>query len=448
MMSRMAETPSNPRRGRGGVKALTVLASILGFLAVFSVWAERQLLETDTWTETSTEMLEDEAIKVSVADYLVDQLYANVDVQAELEQRLPPDADGLAGPAAGGLRELTTRAAEEALGRPRVQELWEDANRRAHGQLLAIVEGESEAVRLQGDRVVLDLGGPLTEVSERAGVSGDLVEKIPDDAGELTILRSDQIGTAQDIVSALKGLAVLLTALALGLFGLAVYLARGWRPEALRTAGVAFVLIGLAVLAARALAGTYVVDELATTASVEPAAESVWEIGTSLLRASAVAMIGYGVVIIFGAWLAGHSRVATELRRAVAPYLRERWTAYLGASMIILLILWWNPTPGTSRLVPTLILAALIVAGFEALRAVALRDFPDAQRGDSWAAIREFASLRRPPEHKPPAPHMPGHHEPEDRRLADLERLAELHRAGVLDDEELAREKKRILAPH
>jgi hypothetical protein len=82
----MAETPSNPRRGRGGVKALTVLASILGFLAVFSVWAERQLLETDTWTETSTEMLEDEAIKVSVADYLVDQLYANVDVQAELEE--------------------------------------------------------------------------------------------------------------------------------------------------------------------------------------------------------------------------------------------------------------------------------------------------------------------------------------------------------------------------
>jgi hypothetical protein len=96
-----------------------------------------------------------------------------------------------------------------------------------------------------------------------------------------------------------------------------------------------------------------------------------------------------------------------------------------------------------------LILAALIVAGFEALRAVALRDFPDAQRGDSWATIREaFASVRWPPEHKPSALHMPGDHEPEDRRLADLERLAELHRAGVLDDEELAREKERILATH
>ena len=411
-----------------------VVASVLGFLAMFAVWANRQALETDTWTETSTELLEDEEIRTAVAGFLVDQLYANVDVQAELENRLPPQAAALAGPAAGGLRELANRAAVEALDRPRVQALWEEANRRAHERLLAVVEGESEVLETGEGTATLDLGALLEQVSERSGIGQKLVGKLPPDAAQITILRSDQIGAGQDAVRILRGLAIVLSVLALGLFALAVYLARGRRRETLRTVGIAFVLIGLAVLVARSLAGNAVVGALASTASVEPAAESTWEIGTSLLRASAVAMVGYGILIVLAAWLAGPSAAATSLRRGIAPYLRERQIAYTATAAIVLLVLWWNPTPGTSRALPILILVGLFVAGVETLRRITEREFPEAERGAFRAALSEAAGSRRPAAATP-----------EDDRLERLAKLAELRDAGILDEAELAREKRRIL---
>src|SRR5918996_6139016 len=95
------------RQHRGVVFALIAVASLIGFLSVFAVWANRQLLETDTWVDTSTQLLEDEDVRDQVAFFMVDSLYANVDVQAELEQALSPRLQPLAGPAAAGLRELT-----------------------------------------------------------------------------------------------------------------------------------------------------------------------------------------------------------------------------------------------------------------------------------------------------------------------------------------------------
>ena len=103
--------------------------------------------------------------------------------------------------------------------------------------------------------------------------------------------------------------------------------------------------------------------------------------------------------------------------------------------MIVLLVLWWNPTPGTSRLLPTLVLIALLVAGLEALRHLTLREFPDAERGELSAALRASLGSRR----RAPAPSS------EDERLQNLEKLAQLQAAGVLTEDEAAREKQRIL---
>lgn len=439
----MSGIPPTAKPRRGLVRTVIVLASVIAFFAMFAVWANRQALETDTWTDTSSKLLENENIRTAVAGFLVDQLYANVDVQAELERRLPPQAAGLAGPAAGGLRELANRAAVEALDRPRLQALWEEANRRAHERLLAIVENKSDVIQTGNGAATLDLGALLEQISERSGIGQDLVGKLPPDAARITIVRSDQIGFAQDLVRVLRGLAIVLSALALGLFALAVYLARGWRREALRSVGFAFALVGLAVLVARSLAGHAVVGALATTASVEPAAESAWSIGTSLLRASATAMIAYGILIVLAAWLAGPSALARSLRGGLAPYLRERLFAYGAAAVIVLLVLWLNPTPGTSRAIPTLILVGLFVAGLETLRRITQREFPGAERGRLGAELRQkLGSLRptAPSVEEQERPTAPG-----DQRLESLAKLAELRAAGILNDEELAREKQRIL---
>ena len=76
---------------------LIVVASLLTFIAIFAVWANRQLLNNDNWTETSSELIENRVIRDQVALFLVDELYANVDVKATLEEALPPRLDPLAG---------------------------------------------------------------------------------------------------------------------------------------------------------------------------------------------------------------------------------------------------------------------------------------------------------------------------------------------------------------
>src|SRR5947208_10181969 len=149
----MSEPPSPAAvAGTGAMIAARVLlglATLLAVLAIFALWVNRQALDTGEWTHTSTRLLEDGRIRSALSTYLVDQLYANVDVAGELRSLAPKDLKPLAGPAAGGLRELLAQAADQALQLPGVQDAWRQANRVAHKQFVAVVEGTQQgAVRV------------------------------------------------------------------------------------------------------------------------------------------------------------------------------------------------------------------------------------------------------------------------------------------------------------
>lgn len=364
------------RTRRRTALALIFVASLLAFLALPAVWLDRQALNTDNWTETSSELLENEAVRAQVASYLVEQIYANVDVQAELAAALPPRAKPVAGFAAGGLQQLADTGVEDLLGRPRPQQAWEAANRRAHALLLKVLDGGGDAVSTTGGDVTLDLRALLSQSADRFGIGGRLEDRLPPDAGQIAILESNQLATAQDAADLLEAAAIALVVLALLLFALAVFLAQGWRREALRACGLGLVAAGAAALVARSVAGDYVVDALATTDAVRPAAEATWTIGTSLLDQAATATIWYGVVIVLVAWLAGPTRRATDVRRLTAPFLREPRYAWGGLAAIVLLLLAWGPTPATRSPLPMLLLIALLALGVSALRRQTAHEFP------------------------------------------------------------------------
>ena len=77
------------RGRRRVVRGLVILGLILAFLSVFAIWTERQALNTDDWAHTSGRLLKNETIRSTLSDYLVDQLYENVDVSKELEENPP-----------------------------------------------------------------------------------------------------------------------------------------------------------------------------------------------------------------------------------------------------------------------------------------------------------------------------------------------------------------------
>jgi hypothetical protein len=324
------------RARRRIVKTLVVLGSIFAFLSVFAIWVERQALNTDDWVDTSGRLIENREIRSAVGKYLVDQLYENVDIEEEVEKILPGETKDFAGPLSGGLRQVGGSGAERLLETSTAQNLWKDANRAAHEQLLAVLENKKEAVETEEGRVTLNLGGLVTNLADQVGIGERLAEKLPPDAGQITILRSDQLKTAQDIVIAIKGLALVLSLLTLLAFGLAIYLSREGRWVTVLFCGVGLVAAAFAAIVFRQIAGGIVVDQLVKEESVKPAAEAAWSIGTSLMVSIAVTIIVIGVLFGVAGWLASPTDSARGGRRAIAPVLRSHVAyAYAGVAIII-----------------------------------------------------------------------------------------------------------------
>ena len=94
---------------------------------------------------------------------------------------------------------------------------------------MKLLEDEGELIRTEGGVVVLDLGPIITELGEQVPAIASAVEDLPESAGRIEILESDQLDTAQTITSILKVLANWLWIVALLLAALAIWLARGRR---------------------------------------------------------------------------------------------------------------------------------------------------------------------------------------------------------------------------
>src|SRR4051794_14378489 len=229
-------------------RGLVVLASILAFAGILAVWANRQLLNTDNWTKTSTELLQRPVIREQLAGFLVDQLYANVDVQGEIGQALPPLLQPLAGPAVSGLRDLAGRASLRALESPRVQDLWAAANREAQISLLKVLDGGGPNVSTGQGVDVLHLQRLLQSMEQRLGVGGRVAAALPPGAANIVVLRSGQLEAAQNAVDVLRKLPYFLIGGSLLLFGIALGVARDWRRKAVRGYGIGLFLAGAAAL--------------------------------------------------------------------------------------------------------------------------------------------------------------------------------------------------------
>jgi hypothetical protein len=354
---------------------LIVVASLIGFASVLTTWVDRQMLDNQAWEDASADLIEDPQVRDSLSVYLVDQLYGNVDVAAGLEERLPTNLKPLAGTLAGALRQPATDAVDRLLDSPRIQQLWINASSTAQEKLTNVLENETGAGITTGNGVVtVDLGELVKSLGAELGLPAAALERIPPDAGELEVMRSDQLAAAQAGVRAVRVLSTWLLVLVLALYALAIFLARGARRETLRNVGCAFVLVGLAILIVRRLTGNYAVDALAEPSS-QDSGTRVWLISTSILAQIGWAAVFYGVVMALGAVLAGPHAAAIAVRRRIAPILNERpGIAWSSVAVVYLALIAWGPTHALRTLWGIALLAALIAGGIVALRHQTLRE--------------------------------------------------------------------------
>ncbi len=446
-----AELPGK-RRGRAiGSWIALVLAALLLLLASFAIWVNRVALNTDVFVDTSSELLDDDAIRSAVATRAVDELYAEVDVAALLEDRLPNDYQSLSGPAAAGLRQASYQIVNRALEQPAMQKLWAISLEESHRTLVQVLEGGGDRVSTDEGVVTLDLRPIVLDTAERIGLRDEVQARLPADAGRIEILRSDELDTAQNVFQLLKTLAWLLPILALGAFALAVWLA-GDRRRAVRRIGVAIVVVGVLGLVAVRLTGNYVVNELVADTDTRTAAGNAWDILTELLRASFRSFAVIGLLFLVAAWLAGPGRRAVGSRRTLAPALRERVWPYAALAVLALILLVTGDVNDFTRLLFLVVLVALGAAWIELTRTRTLGEFPDATApdllGDARSRVSTWWGERRAERAAPPgvAPATSAGTPAATDVAGRLAGLADLHAKGALTDEEFAAAKARVLA--
>ena len=445
-MSGQAESaPAKSSRGRSiAVWALVVLAAILLLLSAFAVWVNRVALNTDVFVDTSTELLDNDEIRSAVSTTAVDELFASVDVQAELQQQLPPDYQRLSGPATAVAREAAYRVVDRALEQPALQRLWAVALERSHLTLVAVLEGGGDNVSTEEGVVTLDLEPIVLEAADRIGIRDQVANNLPENVGTIEILTSEELDAAQTITQLLKVLAWLLPILALAAFALAVWLSRD-RRRLVRRIGFALVIVGIVGVVAVGAVGNYIVDSLVAETQNRAAAGEAWDILTELLRRSFWTMIPIGVLFVVASWLAGAGRQAVEARRFLAPALRARVWPYVALAIVALILLFTGPVSDATRYFFVLALIALGFVWIEVMRRQTMKEFPGVSGSDMIDEMRTRVSGWWETSRKPAQPQTVPAAPVGSDVTARLASLSELHASGALTDEEYAAAKARVL---
>jgi hypothetical protein len=378
-MSKQPAAPPTASRSRLiTAEVLVVLASICAVIALFAGYVKFQAFDKQTFKTTAAELIADPTIRDQVAITLVDELYSNVDVAKALQQQLPPGAKALAAPIAGALRELANRAAVTLLERPRVQTAWVSAASATQQQLVQLLDNRGKVIRTQGGNVVLNLRPLVIQLGDRIAIIKRVQSRLPGKGIQITIMKADQLQTAQRVTKFLKAVGGFAWLVPLILIAVAVWLARGKRRVMLRHAAIGAIIAGLLVLAIRRVGGSYVVNHLVTTASLKPAVSHAWTIVTKLLADGAWTLIFVAAVTLVGVWIAGETQYGRSVRRRLAGPLARPEIAFGFVLAVVVILVWWGPTPQARRWYIVLAGTVIFAIGVEALRRQTARETRDA----------------------------------------------------------------------
>jgi hypothetical protein len=351
----------SPLLRRTSSSILLVLACLVAVVAVLGAWADRQLLNTDNWVDTSSRLLQEPAIQDATASYLADQLVDGTTVKAKLQEGLPPRLAPLAAPLAAASGEVAQRTARRLISSGAFQTLWRATNRRAHSQFIDIVDGNT---RLANLGVVIDLRPQLGVLATRLGVLPDA----SGDHGTIHVLKGDNLKTVRQIVHAVRTLRWVSVVLLIVLLVAGVALAPV-RSRGLVYAGISLLAAGLLLLIVRRAGGNYIVNRLIDSGTDGPAATATWAIATSLLREISGTIVVLGVVTIASGWLAGGTAWARAARRFMAPVLTAHGgLVYAGVITALLVLIAAGLLPAALHLWAIVFYLVLAALGVWALR--------------------------------------------------------------------------------
>jgi hypothetical protein len=254
-----------------------LLAAVLLPLGLLSAWVHVVVSDTDTYVATVTPLADDEQVQAAAVE--------------ELERaavQLLKDA----GTAPPGVGLLVHAAVQQVVESPLFRTAWIAANRIAHEQVIAVLEGRKKVALDDRGRVTIDLSGVFEAVAQALtaqGLAG--ADQVAGLDASIPVMDADQLAKARRAYDVLDALGFWLPFAWMVAVLLTLVLAR--RRVAATAALAIASLVGLALLAAGLILARHTMTEKLPQ---RDAARAVWHVVTADLwheieLAAAVVMV-------------------------------------------------------------------------------------------------------------------------------------------------------------
>ncbi|RDV43786.1 hypothetical protein DOE76_16185 [Leifsonia sp. ku-ls] len=307
---------------------LIVVGAVLAPVAVVASWAKAQLTDTDSFVATYAPLAKNPGVQAFITDQTVKAVQEHVDIPEVTSQVIDgitelgtgPVAtkalDALKGPLAQGIVSLMTSTVQRFVASDAFAQVWQQALRTSHDQLIATMQNDPKAAVTVGadGSVGIQLGPIIDRVKQLLVDQGlTFASQIPSVDRTVTVAQSSSIPTLQLFYGLAIAAGAWLPWVAIGLLALGVIVARR-RALALIWAALA---LGLAMaLTLAALAVGRIVFVASASPSLVPSglAQTLYSTVTDAMIATAVAVLVLALAVALVGWYAGPFGVPRRLR--------------------------------------------------------------------------------------------------------------------------------------
>ena len=285
------------------------LGAILLLAGGVAVWSRNQVLDTDRYVRTVKPARRRPRDPGADRRERLDRVSGAIEIDQLVSQVLPGRVGAALAPALQeSLEQFLYDQTLEFTQSDQFPAVWEQINRAAHTQVVAVLTGrtENDAVAVQNGTVSLDLTVVVQNVIERLNARGiTILDQVPATrlGTSLELFDTSDVSTVQDAADLLQQVAWVLPLAALVCLVAAVLLTPSRRKGLIRV-GVAMILSMAALLVAIAVARALYLDALPPHVD-QDAAESFYDIVFRYLRQGARVIILIGLLLALIAWLAG-----------------------------------------------------------------------------------------------------------------------------------------------
>ena len=154
------------------VGLLIVLGLVLLAAGNLAFWARFTILNTNGWVAAVGPLSKDPTVSSILSQYVVSELFAEVDVEQSLAEALPPKLQVFSAPLALGVEQFADDTVSKLIQSDAFNTVWVGVNRAGHTAIISVLKGEGDKLYMQDGKLTLDLSDAYNFVENKFGLIG------------------------------------------------------------------------------------------------------------------------------------------------------------------------------------------------------------------------------------------------------------------------------------